>query len=150
MLFSLRRRSEFDQTPAAARAFDAAPALALQGLRFIITGVSSYVLYIVLFYFLSRHAGEYVSLVVSYVVAAAAHFVASKYFTFLHKSSVAIRAEVLKFGVLLCMTTVVNWGAFYGARTLLHLDTSIALFIGIVASSAISFTVMRAWVFVSK
>jgi hypothetical protein len=82
---------------------------------------------------------------VAYIAA-----VASKYFTFLHTTPENISAELLKFVVLLCITTLVNWALFYCARTVFRLDVSIALVIGILACSTLSFIVMRAWVFAKK
>ena len=121
--------------------------LAYQCLRFALTGLSSYLLYVFLFLVFSHVLGENTSLILAYIAAAALHFVASKYFTFLHTTRENISAELLKFVLLLCLTTLVNWAAFYCARTGFRLDVSIALFIGILASSTLSFTVMRAWVF---
>jgi putative flippase GtrA len=150
ILFSLRRGSGFDRTAVDARAFSAATNPVLQGLRFAVTGLSSYLFYVALFFVFCHVADRYASLTVAYITAAAAHFVASKYFTFLHQNSEEILAEIWKFALLLCVTTVVNWAAFYCANSLLHLQVAIALMVGIGASSVISFTVMRAWVFASK
>ena len=130
--------------------FSSYSSLFYQGLRFGITGLSSYLVYIALFFLLSNLFSEYPSLIVAYVSAAALHFLASKYFTFLNATEEKIHVELLRFAVLLCLTTIVNWVAFYGARTVFHLDVFIALFIGIVTSSLLSFTVMRAWVFARK
>ena len=124
--------------------------MAYQGLRFALTGLSSYLLYVSYFLSFSHVLGEYASLTLAYMAAAALYFVASKYFTFLRKSRANISAELLRFIVLLCLATLVNWASFYCARTGFRLDVSIALFIGILASSALSFTVMRAWVFAKK
>jgi putative flippase GtrA len=121
-----------------------------QGLRFGLTGLSSYLAYIALFFLLSHLFGEYPSLIAAYVTAAALHFFASKYFTFLNATDEKIHVELLRFVVLLCLTTVVNWAAFYCAKTVFHLDVFIALFIGILTSSLLSFSVMRAWVFARK
>jgi putative flippase GtrA len=126
------------------------PALACQGLRFALTGLASYLLYVFLFFAFSQTLREYISLTLAYMVAAALHFVASKYFTFLHKNHENISAEIPKFIVLLCLTTLANWAAFYCARMGFRMDVSVALFIGILASSTLSFTVMRTWVFVRK
>jgi putative flippase GtrA len=127
-----------------------APALFYQGLRFGLTGLASYLLYIFLFFILSQRADEYVSLTIAYTLAAAAHFVASKYFTFQHSTRENLMAEVFKFGVLLCLTTLVNWASFYCARKGFHLDVFVALFMGIAMSSVLSFTVMRTWVFARR
>jgi putative flippase GtrA len=124
--------------------------VAHQGLRFALTGLSSYLLYVSLFFVFSQVLREYTSLTLAYMAAAVLHFVASKYFTFLHTTHENISAELLKFVLLLCLTTLVNWAAFYCARTGFRLDVSSALFIGILASSTLSFTVMRAWVFARK
>ena len=126
------------------------PALAYQGLRFALTGLASYLLYVSLFFVFSQVLGEYTSLTLAYMAAAALHFVASKYFTFLRKNRENISAELLKFVVLLCLATLANWATFYCARTGFGLDVSIALFIGILACSALSFIAMRAWVFARK
>jgi putative flippase GtrA len=132
------------------RTFNDHSALVYQGLRFGLTGLSSYLVYVSFFFLLSRLFSEYPSLIVAYVAAAALHFVASKYFTFLNETREKIHVEILRFAVLLCLTTVVNWAAFYCAKTVFHLDVFIALFIGILTSSLLSFTVMRAWVFARK
>ena len=132
------------------RVFRLYPALVYQGLRFALTGLASYLLYVSLFFAFSQVFREYTSLTLAFIAAATLHFVASKYFTFLHKNRENISAELLKFAVLLCLTTLANWAAFYGARTGFRLDVSIALFIGILASSTLSFTMMRAWVFARK
>jgi putative flippase GtrA len=132
------------------RVFRSYPALAYQGLRFALTGLASYLLYVSLFFVFSQMLREYTSLTLAYIAAAALHFVASKYFTFLHKNRENIWAELLKFVVLLCFTTLANWASFYCVRTGFRLDVSIALFIGILASSTLSFTVMRAWVFARR
>ena len=126
------------------------PALAFQGLRFALTGLASYLLYVFLFFVFSQTLREYISLTLAYLAAAALHFVASKYFTFLHKNRENISDEILKFILLLCLTTLANWAAFYCSRMFLRMDVSVALFIGILASSTLSFTVMRAWVFARK
>jgi putative flippase GtrA len=132
------------------RVFRSHPALTYQGLRFALTGLASYLLYVSLFFVLSQVLREYTSLTLAYLTAAALHFVASKYFTFLHKNRENTPVELLKFAVLLFLTTLANWGSFYSARTGLRLDVSIALFIGILASSTLSFTVMRACIFARK
>jgi putative flippase GtrA len=64
------------------RVFRSYPALAYQGLRFALTGLSSYLLYVFLFFVFSRVLGDYASLTLAYVAVAALHFVASKYFTY--------------------------------------------------------------------
>jgi putative flippase GtrA len=124
--------------------------LALEGFRFALTGLSSYLLYVLLFYILSGRIDEYASLVAAYMSAGVLYFVASKYFTFTSRDRDSIPVEILRFILLLCLTTLVNWASFYCARAGFHLDVFIALFIGIVISSALSFTVMRAWVFVGR
>jgi putative flippase GtrA len=126
------------------------PDLAFQGLRFALTGLASYLLYVFLFFVFSQTLPEYISLTLAYLMAAALYFVASKYFTFLHKSRENISGEIRKFIVLLCLTTLANWAAFYSSRVFLRIDVSFALFVGILASSTLSFTVMRAWVFARK
>lgn len=125
--------------------------LAFQGFRFALTGLSSYLLYALLFYILARRIeiDEYASLVAAYMSAAALYFVASKYFTFSSRHRDNISVEILRF-VLLCLTTLANWASFYCARAGFHLDVFIALFIGILVSSALSFTVMRTWVFARR
>lgn len=120
------------------------------GLRFAVTGLSSYLLYVFLFFVLSRVLGEYTALVLAYVTATMLHFVASKYFTFLGKTHANILSELLRFIVGLCASTLLNWAVFHCARTVFGLDVSIALFVGILACSILSFTVMRAWVFAKK
>ena len=81
--------------------------------------------------------------------AAVLYFVASKYFTFTGRDRDNVPVEILRFILLLCLTTLVNWASFYCARAGFHLDVFIALVIGIVISAALSFTVMRTWVFAS-
>jgi putative flippase GtrA len=125
-------------------------AVAYQGLRFALTGLSSYLLYVFLFFVFSHVLGEHVSLALAYITAAALYFVASKYFTFLRSTHENILAELLKFVVLLCVTTLVNWASFYCARTVFRLDVSIALLVGILACSTLSFIAMRAWVFAKR
>lgn len=134
------------------RAFRPSWDLAFEGFRFALTGLSSYLLYVLLFNILSRKIGidEYASLVAAYIFAAVLYFVASKYFTFSSRDRDSISVEILRFILLLCLTTLVNCASFYFARVGFHLDVFIALFIGIVISSALSFTVMRAWVFASR
>lgn len=132
------------------RMFGLHPALIYQGLRFALTGLSSYLFYVFLFFALSHVFGEYTSLILAYVTATAVHFVASKYFTFLGKTHANIVPEFLRFAVLLCIATLLNWAIFYCARTVLGLDVQISLFVGILACSILSFTVMRAWVFAKK
>ena len=134
------------------RVFRPNRSLAFEGFRFALTGFSSYLLYVLLFYILSRRIGfdEYASLVATYMSAAVLYFVASKYFTFTSRDRDGIPVEILRFILLLCLTTLVNWASFYCARAGFHLDVFIALFIGIVISSALSFTVMRMWVFASR
>ena len=124
--------------------------LALEGSKFALTGLSSYVLYVLLFHILSGRIDEYASLVAAYVSAAVLYFVASKYFTFTSRDRDNIPIEILRFILLLCLTTLVNWASFYCARAGFHLDVFIALFIGILMSSALSFTVMRTWVFARR
>ena len=135
---------------AVVRMFGLHPALIYQGLRFALTGLSSYLFYVFLFFALSHVFGEYTALILAYVTATAAHFVASKYFTFLGKSRANLLPELLRFVVLLCVATLLNWATFYCARTVLGLDVSIALVVGILACSALSFIAMRAWVFAKK
>jgi putative flippase GtrA len=124
--------------------------LAFEGFRFALTGFSSYLLYVLLFYILSGRFDEYASLVATYMFAAVLYFVASKYFTFTSRDRDSIPVEILRFILLLCLTTLVNWASFYCARAVFHLDVFIALFIGIVISSALSFIVMRTWVFAGR
>jgi len=134
------------------RVFRPNRSLASEGFRFALTGFSSYLLYVLLFYILSRRIGfdEYASLVATYMSAAVLYFVASKYFTFSSRDRDSIPVEILRFILLLCLTTLVNWASFYCARAGFQLDVFIALFIGIVISSALSFIVMRTWVFASR
>ena len=132
------------------RVFRPNRSLAFEGFRFALTGLSSYLLYVLLFHILSGRIDEYASLVAAYMSAAVLYFVASKYFTFTSRDRDNIPLEILRFILLLCLTTLVNWASFYCARAGLHLDVFIALFIGIVISSALSFTVMRAWVFAGR
>src|SRR4029434_3006168 len=108
-------------------------ALAYQGLRFVLTGLSSYLLYVFLFFVFSRVLGEHAALALAYMTAAALYFAASKYFTFLGKGRENILPELLRFIVLLCVATLLNWATFYCARTVLGLDVSIALIVGILA-----------------
>jgi putative flippase GtrA len=126
--------------------------LAFQGFRFALTGLSSYLLYVLLFYILARRIeiDEYASLVAAYISAAALYFVASKYFTFAGKTRDSVSVEILRFVLLLCLTTLVKWASFYCARTGFQLDVFIALFIGILISSTLSFTAMRTWVFARR
>jgi putative flippase GtrA len=126
--------------------------VAFQGFRFALTGLSSYLLYALLFYILARRIeiDEYASLVAAYMSAAALYFVASKYFTFSSRHRDNTSVEILRFVLLLCLTTLVNWASFYCARAGFHLDAFIALFIGILISSVLSFTVMRTWVFARR
>ena len=93
------------------RVFRPNQSLALEGFRFALTGLSSYLLYVLLFYILSRRIGidEYASLVVTYMSAAVLYFVASKYFTFTSRDRDNIPVEILRFILLLCLTTLVNW-----------------------------------------
>jgi putative flippase GtrA len=134
------------------RLFSPSWSLAFEGFRFALTGLSSYLLYALLFYILSRRIGigEYASLVAAYMSAAVLYFVASKYFTFTSRDRYNISVEILRFILLLCLTALVNWASFYCASEGFHLDFFIALFIGIVISSALSFTVMRTWAFASR
>jgi putative flippase GtrA len=125
-------------------------AVVFQGIRFVLTGLSTYLVYIILFYLLSRTLEEHASLILAYISASALHFVASKYFTFLNRTRENIHVEILRFGLLLGVTTLVNWASFYCARSVFHLAVFIALFIGILTSFILSFTVMRAWVFARK
>ena len=124
--------------------------LVFEGLRFALTGLSSYLLYALLFYIFSRRLDENTSLVVAYISAAVLYFVASKYFTFTGRTRDNVSVEILRFVLLLCLTTLVNWAAFYCARTGFQLGVLIALFIGILISSALSFTAMRTWVFARR
>jgi putative flippase GtrA len=134
------------------RAFKPSWDLAFEGFRFALTGLSSYLLYVLLFYILARRIeiDEYASLVAAYMSAAALYFVASKYFTFSSRRRDNTSFEILRFILLLCLTTLVNWASFYCARAGFHLDLFVALFIGILMSSALSFTVMRTWVFARR
>jgi putative flippase GtrA len=134
------------------RAFKPSWDLAFQAFRFALTGLSSYLLYVLLFYILARRIeiDEYASLVAAYMSAAALYFVASKYFTFSSRRRDNTSVEILRFILLLCLTTLVNWASFYCARAGFHLDLFVALFIGILMSSALSFTVMRTWVFARR
>ena len=125
-------------------------ALVYQGLRFALTGLSSYLIYVFLFFVFSPVLGEHAALALAYMTAAALYFAASKYFTFLGGSRANLLPELLRFVVLLCVATLLNWATFYCARTVLGLDVSIALIVGILACSALSFIVMRAWVFAKK
>ena len=117
------------------RIFRLYPALAYQDLRFALTGLASYLLYVSFFFVFSQMLPEYASLTSANILAAALHFVASKYFYVLHNNRENISAELLKFIVLLCLKTLANWASFYCARTGFRLDVSISLLIGILASS---------------
>jgi putative flippase GtrA len=133
-------------------AFRPSWALAFEGFRFGLTGLSSYLLYVFVFSILARAIGidEYASLVAAYMFAAILYFVASKYFTFTRKDRDNISVEILRFVLLLCLTTLVNFASYYFARMVFHLDVFLALFIGVVVSSALSFTMMRTWVFAGR
>ncbi|WPO44296.1 GtrA family protein [Tardiphaga sp. 42S5] len=121
-----------------------------EGLRFVATGGSTYLVYICVFYLLTFGIGELSALVIAYTTAAVLYFVIAKYFAFTSPSRDNLYVEIGKFMLLLCATTTVNWLAFYCCRRFFSLDVSIALFMGILASSALSFIAMRMWVFAGK
>lgn len=124
--------------------------LIFQGLRFVATGGSTYLVYICLFYLLTFSIGELSALIIAYASAAVLYFVISKYFAFAAPSSDNLYAEIGKFLLLLWVTTTLNWLVFYCCRRVFSLDISIALFMGTVASSALSFVAMRMWVFAGR
>lgn len=115
--------------------------------RFLITGFSGFVVYWLAFQALSPFAARPIALAASYLAAAVVHFTLSKYFTFQEPSKERLPGNVAKYVATLAITTSLNVAAVTALHDWMGFDINVSLAGGVVASMALSFLMMKAFVF---
>lgn len=115
--------------------------------RFLITGISGFIVYWLAFHGLSALAPQPIALAVSYLMAAVVHFALSKYFTFQEPSKERLPSDLAKYIATLAVTTSLNVAVVTALHDWAGLDINLSLAGGVVASMGLSFLMMKAFVF---